>query len=59
MAGSQPGLPDEDELLAGASDEDSELYKLFYWDSACSYPDRGDISVAVRESDIETRHDLR
>jgi DNA-binding CsgD family transcriptional regulator len=42
-----------------ASGDDEELYRLFYWDSACSYPDRGDISVAVRESDIETRHEQR
>ncbi len=42
-----------------ASDEDGELYKLFYWDSACSYPDRGDISLAVRDCDIETSREQR
>ena len=52
-------VTDEGQAQAGelgtmASDEDSELYKLFYWDSACSYPDRGDISLAVRESDVES-----
>ena len=55
---------DEGHVQAGergtmASDEDSELYKLFYWDSACSYPDRGDISVAVRHCDIETPREQR
>src|SRR5215203_5053311 len=53
---------DEGRIQAGdrgtmASDEDSDLYKLFYWDSPCSYPDRGDISLAVRSSDIETWHE--
>ena len=55
---------DEGRIQAGdrgtmASDEDSDLYKLFYWDSGCSYPDRGDISLAVRGSDLETWHDQR
>ena len=55
---------DEGQAQAGergtmASDEDSELYQLFYWDSACSYPDRGDISLAVRDCDIETSREQR
>ena len=55
---------DEGHVQAGdrgtmATDDDSELYKLFYWDSACSYPDRGDISVAVRETDVENPREQR
>lgn len=51
-------LPEEEQLYAPQRWAVEDPYRLHYWDSTCSYPDRtGDIVTVTRDSDLQSQRE--